>query len=121
MAGFEWSSDAVKSLAGQGDLYCRFCRNFSVTEGEQDNTADDSTLPFLAARSTAAPLSSSPSPPAPTPTESVEPSSAAFIGTPVTSIDLTQDGHPSPVPSSDDEPDLPNVFKKSEFLPRERL
>ena len=49
---FEWSTDAVRSLAGQGDIYLRLCKNFEVKNapslheaGRESST--DTTLPVV--------------------------------------------------------------------------
>ena len=74
MTGFEWSSDAVKSLAGQGDLYARLRCDFSVSEVEEGKSVDSNSLSPVGESSTlsvATPTSHSPL----APTQSVAPSS----------------------------------------------
>lgn len=98
VTGFEWSSDAAKSLAGQGDLYVRLIRDFSasrVASGVmEDSILDDRSESSVVVESAEAPPSTSTLPPA-------EPTAQASLPQPsVYSVCLTRDA----LPSSDDEP-----------------
>ena len=115
VADFEWSPDAVKCLAGQGDLYVRLCRDFSIPPVASEVEMRGRSPPVeaspmqLEAEETTLP-----------PTSNITISSPSVHDAPARSpVDLTQNDEPISVPSSDE---VPLVFiKQTEILPRERL
>lgn len=119
MSDFEWTPGAVKSIAGQGDLYVRLCSDFSTLISESTEVEESLALPTE-------PLPTEPSPPSPE-TENLDLLSTPFRSSPSTTppvttqpIDLTHETASGTIPSSNDEVDF-SVFKTTQILPRERL
>ena len=114
VSDFEWSPEAVKSLAGQGDLYLRLCKDFAVSligqRGVQEGGATE-LHPVTSSAGSSAGISQSCS------------SFMSPLATNRVEADLMQeDFQPPTTPSSDEENELPPVcLTNTELLARERL
>ena len=131
---FEWSTDAVRSLAGQGDIYLRLCKDFEMkntpslhgagresSAGTVVRSDEDHSNTSTSHSSLQYPVTSAPSTTAVVPVRAAShPTrlSSSETGCAPVQVDLTH-ASPEHQHSSDDE--FPPFPATSEFLPKERL